>query len=381
MLGFFAIFFTIYTALNYYIFIRGWQALAIYPHARIFYLVLFLIFSFSYLIAKIFAKYIPAFLYDIILWIGAFWFALMVYFFIAIILIDLIRLFNWQLNFFPASFKENYLQTKLITLFVVTIIVSITVFAGYLNTRNLKVKTLELNLPKGNSALTELNAVMVSDIHLSPINNGPFLAKIVKKINEFNPDIVFVAGDLFDDSAEILRQRNIGSSLSDIISKNGVYAITGNHEYINGIDSAVAFIESYGIKMLRDSSTFIMNSFNLVGREDRAKKQFTGKPRKSLEEIMESVDKNYPVILMDHTPFGLDDAEKNNVALQFSGHTHHGQMFPANLITKMIYEVSWGYLKKGNTQYYVSSGAGTWGPPVRTGSDSEIVHLKIKFVD
>ncbi len=381
MLGFFAIFFTIYTALNYYIFIRGWQALAIYPHARIFYLVLFLIFSFSYLIAKIFAKYIPAFLYDIILWIGAFWFALMVYFFIAIILIDLIRLFNWQLNFFPASFKENYLQTKFITLVVVAIIVSITVFAGYLNTRNLKIKTLELNLPKGNSALTELNAVMVSDIHLSPINNGPFLAKIVKKINEFNPDIVFVAGDLFDDSAEILRQRNIGSSLSDIISKNGVYAITGNHEYINGIDSAVAFIESYGIKMLRDSSTFIMNSFNLVGREDRAKKQFTGKPRKSLEEIMESVDKNYPVILMDHTPFGLDDAEKNNVALQLSGHTHHGQMFPANLITKMIYEVSWGYLKKGNTQYYVSSGAGTWGPPVRTGSDSEIVHLKIKFVD
>jgi len=381
MLGFFAIFFTLYTALNYYIFIRGWQALAIYPHARIFYLVLFLIFSFSYLIAKIFAKYIPAFLYDIILWIGAFWFALMVYFFIAIILIDLIRLFNWQLNFFPASFKENYLQTKFITLVVVAIIVSITVFAGYLNTRNLKIKTLELNLPKGNSALTELNAVMVSDIHLSPINNGPFLAKIVKKINEFNPDIVFVAGDLFDDSAEILRQRNIGSSLSDIISKNGVYAITGNHEYINGIDSAVAFIESYGIKMLRDSSTFIMNSFNLVGREDRAKKQFTGKPRKSLEEIMESVDKNYPVILMDHTPFGLDDAEKNNVALQLSGHTHHGQMFPANLITKMIYEVSWGYLKKGNTQYYVSSGAGTWGPPVRTGSDSEIVHLKIKFVD
>jgi len=381
MWAFFTIFFTLYAALNYYIYIRGWQALAVHPHARVFYLILFLIFSLSYLIAKIFTKYIPAFLYDIILWVGAMWFALMAYFFIAVILIDLIRLFNWQLNFFPSFIKENYLQAKFITGIIVTVLVVIVVFAGYLNTRNLKIKTLELNLPRGSSTLTGLNAVMVSDIHLSPINNGPFLKKIINKINEFDPDIVLIAGDLFDDSAEILRQRHIGKSLVDIKSKNGIYAITGNHEYINGVDSAVAFIESYGIKMLRDTSAFINNSFYLVGREDRAKKQFSGKPRKSLEEIMESVDKNYPVILMDHTPFGLEDAEENNVALQLSGHTHHGQMFPANLITKMVYEVSWGYLKKGKTQYYVSSGAGTWGPPVRTGSSSEIVHLKIKFVD
>ena len=185
MLVFFSIFFVIYSALNYYIFIRGWQALALHPHARIYYLVLFLLFSFSYLIAKIFAKYIPALLYDIILWVGAFWFALMIYFFIAIVLIDVIRLFNWQLNFSPASFKENYLQTKFIAGLAVTIIVGIIVFAGYLNTRSLKVKTLELNLPKGKGELTELNAVMVSDIHLSPIDNEPFLKKIVNKILTF----------------------------------------------------------------------------------------------------------------------------------------------------------------------------------------------------
>ena len=94
---------------------------------------------------------------------------------------------------------------------------------------------------------------------------------------------------------------------------------------------------------------------------------------------MNSVDKNYPVILLDHTPFKLEDAENNGVSLQLSGHTHHGQMFPLNLITKMIYEVSWGYKKKGDTQYYVTSGAGTWGPPVRTGSKSEVVNIKIKF--
>jgi predicted MPP superfamily phosphohydrolase len=84
---------------------------------------------------------------------------------------------------------------------------------------------------------------------------------------------------------------------------------------------------------------------------------------------------------MDHTPFGLDEAMNGKVALQLSGHTHHGQMFPLNFITKMIYEKSWGYLRKGATQYYVSCGVGTWGPPVKTGSPSEIVNLKIKFVE
>ena len=95
---------------------------------------------------------------------------------------------------------------------------------------------------------------------------------------------------------------------------------------------------------------------------------------------MKTIDKNYPIVLLDHTPLKLEEAEANGVSLQLSGHTHHGQMFPLNLITKMIYEVSWGYKKKSNTHYYVSCGVGTWGPPVRLRSESEIVSLKIKFI-
>ena len=103
--------------------------------------------------------------------------------------------------------------------------------------------------------------------------------------------------------------------------------------------------------------------------------------RLSLNNIINDSVKEYPIILMDHTPFGLEEAEKNGVALQLSGHVHNGQLFPLNYITSMIYEKSWGYLKKGKTQYYVSCGVGTWGPPVRTGSYPEIINLKIKFID
>ncbi len=132
---------------------------------------------------------------------------------------------------------------------------------------------------------------------------------------------------------------------------------------------------------------FIDSSVYIVGREDVSMNSFTGRKRKSLEEIMSSINSDHPKILLDHTPVKLEQAEKQGIDLQFSGHTHHGQIWPANIITNMIYEISWGYKlsksgsdgKKGNTHYYVTSGAGTWGPPVRTGSKSEIVNIKITF--
>jgi hypothetical protein len=120
------------------------------------------------------------------------------------------------------------------------------------------------------------------------------------------------------------------------------------------------------------------DSFYIIGREDRSV-SFTGDKRKSLIEIMKEKSGNLPTILLDHTPTGLNEAAENKIDLQLSGHTHNGQMFPLNFITGMIYELSRGYLKKGETHYYVSSGAGSWGPPVKLASDAEIVNIKIKF--
>ncbi|HEX9253704.1 MAG TPA: metallophosphoesterase, partial [Ignavibacteriaceae bacterium] len=192
-------------------------------------------------------------------------------------------------------------------------------------------------------------------------------------------DIILLAGDIVDDKAKVLDERRIGESFTKLKSKYGVYSINGNHEFINGVDSCVRYAEKFGIKFLRDGYELIDSSFYIIGREDSSMPQFTGTQRKSLEEIVKNIPANYPKILLDHTPFKLEQAQQNNIDLQLSGHTHHGQIWPANLITKMIYEISWGYKKKGNTHYYVSSGAGTWGPPVRTGSSSEIVNIKVKF--
>ena len=131
--------------------------------------------------------------------------------------------------------------------------------------------------------------------------------------------------------------------------------------------------------MLRDEYVLIENEIYIAGREDRSIKQFSGRIRKPLEEIMNGIDKSKPIILMDHQPVKLIEAEKNGVDLQLSGHTHHGQLWPFNFITKKVYELSRGYKTRGSTQYYVSCGAGTWGPPIRTGSKPEIIEIELKF--
>jgi len=379
MIIFFTVFFAIYGTVNYYIFIRGWQALAVIPVLKPFYIALFLIASLSYIAAKFLSSYLPPFIYDLLLWIGSFWFAFMLYFFLFIVLIDFIRLLNWPLSFFPDIIKQNYPQAKLITGITVFTASLIIIIAGYINTRNIVINTVEITLPKKGTPLTQLNAVLVADFHLTPVNDGKLLNKIVDIINNLNPDIILMPGDIVDDKTEILKRNNIGPAFLRLKSKFGVFASTGNHEFISGVDVAVKFMEEYKITVLRDSSVTAGNYFTVICRDDRTSQQFTGIKRKEFSEIVSTIDKNLPSILLDHTPFGLEEAERYGIDLQLSGHTHHGQLFPLNFITSMIYEVSRGYLRKGNTQYYVTSGVGTWGPPVRLGSDTEIVNLRIKF--
>jgi uncharacterized protein len=376
---FFTIFFTVYTALNYYVFIRGWQALTSYSYLRPYYIIVFVVVTYGYVFSKLLYKFLPPLVYDIWLGIGAIWFAFLVYFILILLGLDLIRLLESFFQFLPKFIYNNFEQTKKITAFIIIALVSLIVFFGNLNKRDITIKNLEITLPKGSSKLNELNVVMASDLHLSPIDGERLLSIIVDKINSVNPDIILFAGDIVDDKASILKERGIGESFKRLNAKYGIYSITGNHEFINEVEPTVKFMEDYGMKVLRDNFELVDSSFYVIGREDVAMRQFTGKERKSLEQIISSINSDLPKLLLDHTPVKLEQAEKNGIDIQFSGHTHHGQIWPANIITNMIYEVSWGYLKKGNTHYYVTSGAGTWGPPIRTGSKSEIVNIKITF--
>ncbi len=376
---FFSIVLAIYGSVNYYIFIRGWQAIPSGSRFRIPYLIVFLFLALSYIIGRFLEKIYLSLVSDILVWIGSFWIAMFFYFFLIVVLIDLARLVNHWLPFFQLI-MGNYAKLKLITFFVSIGIVVTTVLYGFINACAFRVQELHLDIPKQTN-MSSIKIVAVSDIHLGTIVGRTRFCHIVNKINALHPDLILLVGDVVDEDLAPVIRENLGEALRHLEAKFGIYAITGNHEYIGGVEAAVKYLEEHGVTVLRDSVIKVNNSLYLVGRDDRSGRQFAGRQRKQLVELMAQVDKNFPVILLDHQPFKLNEAAENGFDLQLSGHTHHGQLWPLNFITRKVYEKSWGYLKKGNTHIYVSCGVGTWGPPVRTGNRPEIVHLTLDFMN
>ncbi|MBT7697695.1 MAG: metallophosphoesterase, partial [Desulfobacterales bacterium] len=251
--------------------------------------------------------------------------------------------------------------------------------AGYINSINPVLTNLNIIIEKKVNSLKSLNVVMVSDIHLGTIISNSRLTRLVDSINKLNPDIVLFAGDIVDEDITPVIVNNLGDILKNIKSKYGTYAVTGNHEYIGGVDAADKYLNEHNIIVIRDSKVKIDNSFYIVGREDISSKYMMNKERKSLNKIMVDIDKSYPVIMLDHQPYELSNAVKNGVDLQLSGHTHNGQIWPLNYITDKIFEIGRGYKKIENTHFYVSNGFGTWGPPIRVGSRPEIVSINVVF--
>jgi predicted MPP superfamily phosphohydrolase len=303
----------------------------------------------------------------------------MTYLFLAVLALDILRLANLILPFYPASIRQHYSGVKTGLLLSVSGLVVLALIAGFVNASIPRVRALTCRIPKRADGIRSLTVAVASDIHLGTIVGRKRFDRIVEGINALDADLVLLPGDIVDEDLGAVIRENLGESLKNLRSKYGVVAITGNHEYIGGVDKACAYLAAHGVTVLRDGVLRVNGGVFLVGREDQSIHQFSGMRRKPLKELMAGVDKRYPVILLDHQPFHLEDGAANGADVQLSGHTHHGQLWPFNYITAAIYEVSWGYKKIGPTHVYVSSGVGTWGPPVRIGNRPEIVHLTLTF--
>lgn len=375
---FFFIFFSLYVVINSYIFIRGYQGLEICSEIRDFYTGIFLLIAFSYFIGRFLERRFLSRMSDIFIWLGSLWFAFILYFLISILAFDLIRLVNLFAHFLPDGYL--YFRLKFYLLLGDVGLTSLIVLLGFLNSRNIRIKRLAIDISKTNAFAKELTLVVASDIHLGTIIGKRRTQKIVEIINSLNADLVLLPGDIVDGDVEPVIKLNLGEVLRTIKSKYGIFAITGNHEYIGGVEPAVRYISEHGIRVLRDE-TIEIAGMTIIGREDRAITSFAGKQRRTIEKLAEGIDPSKPIILMDHQPFKLEEGVNIGADLQLSGHTHHGQLWPLNFITKKVYELSWGYKRKGNTHIYVSCGAGTWGPPIRLGNTPEIMLIKLNFIE
>lgn len=376
---FYLIVLSVYVPLHYYLFTRFSQALPATTPLRLVARTVFIFLAFAYFGGRLLERVWSSPVSDVIIWFGSFWLAVFVYGLIIVLLIDLVRLFDYLIPFFPVGWLANPVKTKGILLGTSLMVIMALLLAGFINARSPRIKPLHLHIAKHAGTIRSMNVVLVSDLHLGHVIGKHHAGRIVQMINALEPDLVLFAGDVIDEDISPVLRKDIGSVLSQLKAKLGVYSIAGNHEHIGGIDAAEKYLSKYGIKMLRDQVAEIGEKIYLVGREDITGQRFTGKTRKELQELLANLDMSNPVILLDHQPFHLKHAMEQGVDIQLSGHTHGGQIWPFTYIVDAIYEIGTGYGIKGNTHYYVSSGAGTWGPPLRIGTTPEIVNLRLTF--
>lgn len=375
---FFSVVLLIHGSVNYYIALRGYQAIELYPMLRPYFVALMIFLSVAFFAGRILENCCYTYFTDALIWIGSFWFAAMLYFFLFILIADILRLLDGWFSFLPGWLAPCSPRTKFILFLAAVTFIAAILAAGYFNARHPRIRQLEIGIPK-NKGGAPLTIAIMSDIHLGTIIGNARFEKMVQQVNTFQPDIILLPGDILDEDLKPVLRQDTGAWLLKLQSRLGVYGVTGNHEYIGGVNPACDYLEHHRIRMLRDTVVLVDNRFYLAGREDRSSRSFAGIQRKPLADILHGIDRSYPLLLMDHQPLELDEAIEAGADLQVSGHTHNGQLWPLNYITDLIYEISHGYLNKNGTHIYVSCGIGTWGPPVRIGNRPEIVLIRLVF--
>lgn len=372
---------TAYLVGNVYVFVHMWRSLNLFsPFFRWLSAPLFWFAAVSLFIA-LFTRDLPLpdIFFRVTYNLGSIWMVFTLYMVILLLVLDLLGLLfptvrGCSAFFFPISF-----------LFVAVLLVW-----GHINYLNPKVEKIALDFSSRSvpmegvlplDSASSLRIVAVSDVHLGYATGKKALQKYVGKINSLHPQVVLIGGDLIDNTVKPLFVEKMWDDLGQLDAPGGIYMVPGNHEYISGIDSVIEFVSRTPIVLLRDSVIKLPGGVVLVGRDDRS-----NRGRKSLEVLKQEADsiskpvsKGGVVILMDHQPYELSEKDSLGFDLQFSGHTHRGQVWPMSLLVDKMYSQSHGYRKWENSHVVVSSGLSLWGPPFRIGTNSDLWVIDLKL--
>lgn len=260
----------------------------------------------------------------------------------------------------------------------ILLLTMVTCTYGFINGRQIDHVSYEIRMENKND-ISDLNMVLISDLHLGAIGSEERLGEIVDEINSLHPDVVCIAGDFFDtDFASIRDPEAAIKTLRKLQSTYGVYTSLGNHDGGQTHGQMLAFLEQADIQLLDDTYTVIDDRLVLVGRLDGSSiGGYDGRQRKEFAEVYIEKDSKLPVIVLDHNPAYVEEYGPE-ADLILCGHTHKGQVFPGSLITGLMYPVDYGYYRADaeSPQVVVTSGIGYWGLPMRVGTNSEIVTLK-----
>lgn len=326
--------------------------------------------------------------------IGNYFLGVLIYVILVVIAADVIRFFlkrSKHINQERLSANRTFVM---VGTFCLILIISISLFGVY-NARIIHTTKYDVVVKKNPDKISSLKIVLLADLHLG-YNIGTYQMKnMVQKINREKPDLVVIAGDIFDNDYEALdHPEKLISILKGITSKYGVYACYGNHDIKEKILAGFTFdfsdqkvsdkrmdqlLEASNIVLLRDEGVLIDDSFYVYGRPDKRRPGRGINKRKSAKELVETMNKEKPIIVLDHEPNDLKALQEAGVDLTLSGHTHDGQLFPGNIMTRLMWENSYGYLQKGSMHNIVTSGVGLFGPNMRVGTKAEIAVVNVTF--
>ena len=351
---------------NFYVFYRIWMMIPANSFVRIIFVILAGGVLLSLILFFLANQILPMPAMSVMYKIGTSWIFIFIYLLIILLLLDFARV----TNLLPLG---KWMFNSWLGLSVLTGFVSLIMLFGYVNYFRTDRVLLPITIDKGNTINDNLKIVAISDLHLGHSIGKREFKHWVELVNKENPDLLLIAGDIIDNDCRPLYCQQMEELFQTIETKYGIYVALGNHEYISNVSKSMDFLRDAGVIVLRDSAVLINDLVYVVGRDDRSNSK-----RKSIEDLTSSLDRNKPIILLDHQPYHLEEVEKNNINLQISGHTHHGQLIPISWITQLMYEKSHGYLKKGNSHIYVTSGMGIWGGKFRIGTNSEYVVIDFK---
>lgn len=310
-------------------------------------------------------------------WISSYWMGIFIYLLIFFLIADLIILLGRMTKIIPTPISQSiHFYTGLSVILLTAGVVSY----GIYHANQIKYVSYDIHT-KATALSTRMKIVLISDLHLGAVNSEKRLENIVKNINNLEPDIVCIAGDIFNDDYYALQnpEKAIGL-LKSITATYGVYGSLGNHDSGKTFDEMINFLKQSHIKLLNDTYVIIDGRLALFGRVDPSPIGGFGElKRKEITESIASLDPKLPVVVMDHTPSNIEQYGEN-VDLVLAGHTHKGQIFPGSLITNAVFVVDYGHYQKDTVSPHVivTSGVGTWGMPMRVGSNNEIVSINLR---
>jgi predicted MPP superfamily phosphohydrolase len=241
--------------------------------------------------------------------------------------------------------------------------------------RGFDLKRVRVPLARLPQAASGYSIVQMTDVHVGPTIGRDFVERIVRETNALAPDMVVITGDLVDGTVEQLA--HLVAPLRNLRAKDGVFFVTGNHEYYSGADAWIEHLATLGVRVLRNERVAIGDAFDLAGVDDASAHRMLPDHRQDVAKALRGRDPSRAVVLLAHQPKAIRDALRADVDLQLSGHVHGGQMVPFNWLVLLDQPFVSGLHLVERTWIYVSTGTGYWGPPMRVGPGAELTRIEL----